>query len=50
MMTETLFSSAKDAKTRQENLGLHAFTAVPDLATCPDPAKASFAPLRALRG
>jgi hypothetical protein len=49
-MIETLFSSAKSTKKREENSGLHASMTAHGLATCVGPAEANFAFLRALRG
>jgi len=46
---KTLFSSAKDAKKREEDPGQHAFTAHGP-AACPRPIETHFAPLRTLRG
>jgi len=49
-MMKTLFSSAKDAKKREESLGLHAFKTAHGLATCLHPIETNFASLRVLRG
>jgi hypothetical protein len=49
-MMETLFSSAKDAKKREENLGLDAFKTAHGLAACLHPIDTHFASLRVLRG
>jgi len=47
---KTLFSSAKDAKKHEENLGQHAFTTAHGLAASPRPIEINFASLRVLRG
>lgn len=49
-MMKTLFSSAKDAKKRKENLGLHAFKTTHSLAACLHPIDTHFVSLRVLRG
>jgi len=49
-MMKTLFTSAKDAKNREENLGLNAFRTAHDLAACLHPIDTHFASLRVLRG
>jgi len=48
-MMKTLFSSAKAAKKREENLGLDAFRTAHGLATCLH-IDSHFASLRVLRG
>jgi hypothetical protein len=49
-MMKTLFLFAKDAKKREENLGLHAFKTAHGLAACPRPIETHFVSLRVLRG